>query len=211
MSSYTSVNIVRELIESKIQKLHELLDERKSALNEELNEIEEAFAADNKKDQEELEKWRKYKEDTLELLQGDATENVQLSKIEARIEEVSRKLEMRRLRLQWDEDKLKMEISIIGFLGRPGLKPKSETQQITKSEYKTMDDSTLIDEYGDIPSRTYETIDESILGDIPSVLPKDASLGSERKLTPKETQFEENAAFIKRSPSKFLEPMQQAL
>ena len=197
MSSYTSVNIVRELIESKIQKLHELLDERKSALNEELNEIEESFSADNKKDQKELEKWETYKEHTLELFQDDVTDNVQLSKIEARIEEVSRKLEMRRLLLEWDEDKLKMEISNIGFLGRPGVKPKSETQQ-TKSGNKTMD-STLIDEF--ISSRPYATIDESILGDIPS----------ERKLTPKETQFEENTAFIKRFPSDYLEPMQQAL
>ena len=202
MSSYTSVNIARKLIENKIQKLHELLDERKSALNEELNEIEEAFSADNKKDQEELEKWRNYKEQTLELFQDDVTENVQLSKIEARIEEVSRTLEMRRLRLEWDEDKLKMEIGTLGTLQIQEQNPKPKQQQTPEMDYESLDEyvSMSIPE-NEAAINSHEDITEY------------ANLADEQicMITPKGIQAKEHKSFQKPASSGYLKPMKQAL
>ena len=113
--SYTKVSIVRKLLEKKIDKIHENLNERLKVLNEELDNFEEVFAKESEKDETELNKLTQYRLHTIELFDdGD----YQLTKIEKRIELLKTRIEQRKLKLEFDDDLLNIQISSLGQLVR---------------------------------------------------------------------------------------------
>ena len=180
---YTTVKIVRKLIERRVEKLHELLDERKLALNEELDALEQRFTDENKKDEEELEKWTAYRDQTVDLFKEyEGVDNVQLSRIEHQIKGINSRIETRRVHLEWEDDRAKKEINLIGRL------ESSESMGQTDSNYEVFQAMNL--EVND--KVLYEVMDEGTPD------PSEASV------------IESTFVPIKNKPGEYLKPLRPA-